>query len=114
MALNFVSRETKGVTILDLSGKIVLGRESQALRERVKQLLEEGKKKILLNLADITFIDSSGVGALVSAFTSARSQGGDLKLTNLTEKFQETLMVTRLLTVFDVYDNEAEAISHFL
>ncbi|HKZ52321.1 MAG TPA: STAS domain-containing protein [Candidatus Acidoferrales bacterium] len=113
MALNFVARETKGVTILDLSGKIVLGRESQALRERVKQLLEEGKKKILLNLANITFIDSSGVGALVSAYTSTRAQGGDLKLTNLTEKFQETLMVTRLLTVFEVYDNEADAVAKF-
>jgi len=113
MALNFASREIKGVTILDLSGKIVLGRESQALRERVKQLLEEGKKKILLNLGNITFIDSSGVGALVSAYTSARSQGGDLKLTNLTEKFQETLMVTRLLTVFEVYGDEGEAIGHF-
>jgi len=114
MALSFSSREIKGVTILDLSGKIVLGPESQALRERVKQLLEEGKKKILLNLTNITFVDSSGVGALVSAFTSARAQGGDLKLSNLTEKFRETLMVTRLLTVFEVYDNEGEAISHFL
>jgi anti-sigma B factor antagonist len=113
MALNFTSREIKGVTILDLSGKIVLGRESQSLRERVKQLLEEGKKKILLNLANITFIDSSGVGALVSAYTSARAQGGDLKLTRLTEKFQETLMVTRLLTVFEVYDNEADAVAKF-
>jgi anti-sigma B factor antagonist len=113
VALNVATRENKGVTILDLSGKIVLGEESKALRSRIKQLLAEGKKKILVNLGEISFIDSTGVGTLVSAYTSARSQGGELKLNNLTKRFQEVLQVTRLLTVFDVYDNEAEAVAKF-
>jgi anti-sigma B factor antagonist len=106
-------REVKDVTVLDLSGKIVLGKESQSLRERIKELLEEGKKKIVLNMAKVTFVDSTGVGTLVSSFTSARAQGGELKLTKPSEKFRETLLLTRLYTVFEVYDDEEEAIRRF-
>jgi len=106
-------REVKDVTIIALSGRIVLGKESQGLRERIKELLQEGKRKILLNLSQVSRIDSSGLGTLVSSFTSVRSQGGELKLTNLSEKLDEALQLTRLYTVFEVYDDEEEAIRRF-
>jgi anti-sigma B factor antagonist len=113
VALNIATREKQGVTILDLSGKILLGPESQALRERINQLLTEKKNKILLNLKDVTYIDSTGVGTLVSAYTSARSQGGYLRLSNLSQRFQETLHLTRLVTVFEIHKDEAEALAKF-
>lgn len=113
MPLKITPREAGEVTILGLDGKIVLGEESNLLRERVKELLNAGKKKILLNLGNISFIDSAGVGTLVSAFTSAQAQNGQLKLMNLTKKFQETLQVTRLLTVFETFTSEPEALASF-
>jgi anti-sigma B factor antagonist len=113
VALDMMAREVKDVTVLDLSGKIILGKESQALRERIKELLEEGQKKILLNMAKVKFVDSTGVGTLVSSFTSARGQGGELKLVNLSEKLRETLLLTRLYTVFEVYEKEDEAVRQF-
>lgn len=113
MPLEIKLREAKDVTILDLSGKLVLGKESAALRERIKQLLAEGHKKLLLNLANVNFIDSAGVGTLVASFTTARSAGGELKLLHLTKKFQETLQTTRLLSVFETYSEEAEAVAKF-
>jgi anti-sigma B factor antagonist len=113
VALNIKEHENQGITILYLYGRIVLGEESQALRERISQLLAEGKKKILLNLLNVTYIDSVGVGTLVSAYTSAQRQGGDLKLLNLGESVKETLQVTRLLTVFEVCDNVADAVARF-
>lgn len=106
-------RQSGNVTIVDISGRIVLGEESAALRTLVCDLLSKGNKKILFNLADVHYIDSSGLGHLVSSFTSVRKQGGELKLLNLTDKIQDLLQITRLYTVFDIADNEAAAINSF-
>lgn len=113
MPLDIQLREARDVTLVDLAGQITLGEESRALRERLQQLLGAGKKKILINLEKVSFIDSAGVGTLVASFTSARSAGGQLKLLHLTRKIQETLQTTRLLTVFETYDDEAEAVGKF-
>ena len=113
MKLNIHDSEVEGVSILNLAGRITLGEECNVLRERVKHLLASNKKKILLDLGDVNFIDSTGVGTLVASFTSTQAQGGALKLVNLTKKFQETLQVTRLLTVFESYDDETKALSSF-
>jgi anti-sigma B factor antagonist len=113
VALKFTNREVDGVTVVALDGRIVLGEESNALRERVKALVAEGKKKIVLNMANITFIDSAGLGTLVAAHHSARTQGAALKLCHLGAKFQEVLQITKLLTVFDVYNSESEAVASF-
>jgi anti-sigma B factor antagonist len=113
VALKFTTREVDGVTVVALDGRIVLGEESNALRERVKALVAEGKKKIVLNMANVTFIDSAGLGTLVAAHHSAKAQGASLKLCNLGAKFQEVLQITKLLTVFDVYNSEAEAVASF-
>jgi anti-sigma B factor antagonist len=106
-------RNVDGVDVLDIEGRIVLGEESNAFREKVKGLLAAGKKKIVLNLAQVGYIDSAGLGTLVATFHSARSQGATLKLTNLGTKFKEVLQVTKLMTVFDTYDNEAAAVKSF-
>src|SRR5215469_16352556 len=106
-------RDVNGVTVVDIEGRIVLGEESNAFRERVKGLLAAGKKKIVLNLANVTYIDSSGLGTLVATFHSARQQGATLKLANLGAKFMEVLQVTKLITVFDTYPSEAAAIQSF-
>jgi anti-sigma B factor antagonist len=106
-------RQVGGVTIADISGRIVLGEESAALRELVGDLLSKGHKKILLNLGDVTYIDSTGLGALVSASTSVRRQGGELKLLNLTNKVEDLMQITKLYTVFDVMDDEAVGIKSF-
>lgn len=113
MALKITDREESGISILALDGRIVLGEESNALRERVKALLAAGKKKIVLNMANVTYIDSAGLGTLVASHHSARTQGASLRLSNLGQKFQEILQVTKLLTVFDVHDSEAAAIASF-
>lgn len=113
MRLTFNLRESSGVTIFALSGRIVLGDESNALREKIKELLAANKKKIVLNLADVSFIDSAGVGTLVAAYASAKAQAGEMKLANLTKKSRQTLQVTALITVFDVYDSEADALASF-
>ncbi len=113
MALKITNREVDGVSILALDGRIVLGEESNALRERVKSLLANNNKEIVLNMDNVTYIDSAGLGTLVAAHHSARSQNASLKLSNLGSKFQEVLQVTRLLTVFDVYDSEAAAVQSF-
>jgi anti-sigma B factor antagonist len=107
------SRKVDGVTIVDLSGRITLGEGSVVLRDTVKDLSSKGDKKILLNLGDVTYIDSSGIGELVSAFTSVRNAGGDLKLLNLTKKVHDLLQITKLYTVFDISDDEASAIASF-
>jgi anti-sigma B factor antagonist len=101
------------VTVVDLEGRIVLGEESSALRERVKGLLGQDRKQIILNMGQVSYIDSAGLGALVASYTSAKNQGAALKLVNLGQKFREVLQVTKLLTVFDVYDTEQAAISSF-
>jgi anti-sigma B factor antagonist len=106
-------RTVDGVSVLDLEGRIVLGEESSALRERVKNLLGQDHKKIVLNMGNVSYIDSAGLGALVASYTSAKNQGAILKLVNLGAKFREVLQVTKLLTVFEVYDTEQAAISSF-
>ena len=105
--------EVSDVTIVDLNGQIRLGEGSSVLRDTVKDLLGKGQKKIRLNLGNITYIDSSGIGELVSAFTSVRNQGGELKLLNLTKKVHDVLQITKLYTVFQVMDDEAGAIAAF-
>ncbi len=105
-------RHVDGVTVLDLSGKITLGEASGKLRSAVQDALQ-GSKKILLNLADVNYIDSAGLGELVSAFTTVKNAGGELKLLNLTKKVRDLLVITKLLTVFDVKDNEQEAMKAF-
>jgi len=107
------SRQVDGVIIVDLSGRITLGEGSVVLRDTVKDLSTKGNKKILLNLGDVTYIDSSGIGELVSAFTSVRNAGGELKLLNLTKKVHDLLQITKLYTVFDIQDDEASAIAAF-
>jgi anti-sigma B factor antagonist len=106
-------REVDGVSIVALDGRIVLGEESNALREKVKSMMAAGKKKIVLNMDNITFIDSAGLGTLVAAHHSVKSQGASLRLCHLGSKFQEVLQITKLLTVFDVYKTEAEAVASF-
>ena len=113
MALRMTDRQVGGVDVLDIEGRIVLGEESNAFREKVKGLLAAGRKNIILNLAQVGYIDSAGLGTLVATFHSARSQGATLKLTNLGSKFKEVLQVTKLMTVFDTYDTEAAAIASF-
>jgi anti-sigma B factor antagonist len=113
VALRLTDRNVDGVDVLDIEGRIVLGEESNSFREKVKSLLAAGKKKIVLNLQNVTYIDSSGLGTLVATYHSARSQGATLKLANLGSKFKEVLQVTKLMTVFDTYDNEAAAIQSF-
>ena len=111
--LNIKERQAGDVTILDLSGKITIGEGSVQLREAVKRLLDDGKKKILLNLGDVSYVDSSGIGELVSSYTTTSNQGGQLKLLNLTKKIQDLLMITKLLTVFQTFESEQEAVSSY-
>jgi anti-sigma B factor antagonist len=113
VSMKISTRQVDGVTILDCSGRITLGEGSITLRENVGQLLTKGQKKILLNLGEINYIDSSGIGELVTAFTTVRKQGGDLKLLNLTKKVHDLLQITKLYTVFDVKDDEAAAVKSF-
>ena len=113
MALTIHSREVDGVTVLDLSGRITLGEGSVQLRDAIRDLISKGTKNILLNLGDVNYIDSSGLGELVSAYTSARNQGAEVKLLNLTKKVHDLLQLTKLYTVFDVKDDEASAIASF-
>jgi anti-sigma B factor antagonist len=111
--LNISERQAGDVTILDLTGRITIGEGSVALRTAIRRLLSEGKKNILLNLGGVSYIDSSGIGELVSSFTTVKKEGGSLKLLNLTQKVQDLLAITKLLTVFDVYENEDEALASF-
>jgi anti-sigma B factor antagonist len=113
VALKMTYREVDGVSVVALDGRIVLGEESNALREKVKSLIAEGKKKIVLNMDNVTFIDSAGLGTLVAAHHSVKSQGASLRLCHLGSKFQEVLQITKLLTVFDVFNTEAEAVASF-
>jgi len=101
------------VTIVDISGRIILGDESAALRDLIGDLLRKGDRKIILDLADVTHVDSSGLGALVSSCATVRREGGDLKLVKLSDKVDDLMEVTRLYTVFDISDNEDEAIRSF-
>lgn len=113
MALKMTDREVNGITVVAMDGRIVLGEESGALRERIKSLLNDKKTKIVLDMGNVTYIDSAGLGTLVATYHSARQQGAALKLVNLGQKFREVLQVTKLLTVFEVHDNEASALASF-
>ncbi len=107
------TRQVDSVTVVDVSGRITLGEGCSQLRELIRGHLGKGHKNLLLNLADVTYIDSSGIGELVSAFTAVSNQGGQLKLLSLTRKVHDLLQITKLLTVFDVHDDEAKAITSF-
>jgi len=113
MTLTSKSRMVDGVTILDLSGRIVLGEDTMMLRNTIRDLIANRQKLILLNFGDVPYIDSSGIGELVTAFTTVRKQGGELKLLNLTRKVHDVLQITKLYSVFDVKDNEDAAIQSF-
>ena len=107
------TRTSNGVTILDIHGKITIGEGSAEIRNTVRDLLQAGKKKILLNLGDVSYVDSSGIGELVSSFTTVTNQGGALKLLHLTKKLRELLAITKLLTVFESFDDEEVAVGSF-
>jgi len=106
-------RQVDSVMVIDVSGRITLGEGCTQLRELIRDQLSKGNKLILLNLADVSYIDSSGIGELVSAFTAVSNQGGQLKLLNLTKKVHDLLQITKLYTVFDIHDDEAKAIASF-
>ena len=113
MALQIVEMESSGVIVLELSGRVTLGEESNQLRTKIKDTLAQGKKRLVLDLGNVTYIDSAGLGTLVAGFTSAQSQGASMKLANLTKRFREQLNITKLVTVFDVYDGVDGAVKSF-
>jgi anti-sigma B factor antagonist len=113
MSMKFKTRQVDGVTVLDLSGRITLGEGSVTLRDAVRDVLAKGSKSILLNLGNVDYIDSSGLGELVSAYTTVKNAGGSLKLLQLTKKVKDLLQITKLYTVFDIEDDEAVAIASY-
>src|SRR5271155_2275631 len=106
MSMKFKTRVVDGITVLDLRGRITLGEGSVTLRDAVRDVLSKGSNKILLNLGDVNYIDSSGIGELVSSFTTVKNSGGELKLLNLTKKVHDLLQITKLYTVFDIQTEE--------
>ena len=113
MAMKITTRQISGVTILDISGRIILGGETALLRSTIRDLIGKGQKNLLLNLGEVPFIDSSGIGELVAAFTAARREDGHVKLLNLTRKVHDVLQIVKLETVFELFDDEATAIKSF-
>jgi anti-sigma B factor antagonist len=113
MSLQATHRDAGKVTVVDLSGRIVLGDGSALLRKTIRALLADQRNNILLNLADVDYIDSSGIGELVSAFTAVKNQSGEMKLLHLTKKVRDLLQITKLYTVFDVYTDEGTAVRSF-
>ncbi|HXR96574.1 MAG TPA: STAS domain-containing protein [Terriglobales bacterium] len=113
MALKLTTRNVDGVTVVEANGRIILGQETNDLRESIKGLLANGTTKIVINLANVDFIDSSGLGAMVGLYSTASARGAKIKLAAITKRFHELLMITKLLTVFDVYDNEEAAVASF-
>lgn len=113
MALNIVEKDVNGVTVLELVGRVTLGEGSSLLRTKLKELLSQGKTRLVLDLAEVGYIDSAGLGTLVAGFTSAQNQGASLKLANLTKRFSEQLNITKLVTVFDVFDTVQDAVKSF-
>ena len=111
--LDVKERQAGDVTILDMTGDVRLGEGAISLRDSIRTLADQGKKKVLLNLAGVKYMDSTGVGELIANYTTIKRQGGQLKLLNLTDRIQNLLVITKLLTVFDSYDNEAEALKSF-
>ncbi len=106
-------RVVGGVTILDLSGKMTLGEGDELLREKIASLVNAGQKHLLLNLEGVPYIDSAGLGEMVRSYTTVSRQGGKLKLLNLTKRIEDLLSITKLLTVFETFDSEAEAIQSY-
>jgi anti-sigma B factor antagonist len=113
VSMKISTREVEGITIVDLSGRITLGDETGKLRSTVRELLDKGVKKIVLNFAGVSYIDSTGVGELVGCYTTVRGQGGEMKLMALTQKVQDLFHVTKLYTVFDVKEDEFTAVKSF-
>ncbi len=113
MALEIQESTQDAVTVLKLSGRITLGAESNKLRTRIKDVLGRGNAQVVLDLSDVSYIDSAGLGTLVAGFTTARNQGGSVKLAHLTKKFREQLNITKLVTIFDVYESVGEAVKSF-
>lgn len=113
MSLRINVRESGDVVILDLSGRITIGEEAASLRDTIKEMLETGHKNILLNLAEVSYIDSTGLGQFVGSFATVTSRGGQLKLLNLQKKLQELMQITKLITVFESYTSEAAAVRSF-
>ncbi len=113
MSIKLNTRQVGDVTVMDLAGRITLGEGSSTLRDSLKELVAKGEKKILLNLGDVTYIDSSGIGELVSGFTTVTNQSGQLKLLSLSKRVKDLLQITKLYTVFEVFDDEAEAVRSF-
>jgi anti-sigma B factor antagonist len=113
MSMKLTTREVSEVTILDLGDRITLDEESGRLRDAVREIIVKGSKKIIVNLGEVSYIDSSGLGELVSAFTAVKKAGGELKLLNVTKNINDLLVITKLVTVFDVSDNEMAAVSSF-
>ena len=108
--MQIAERENGAVTVLDLSGKITLGEDGNLLKDKLQSLLHQNKKNILFNLAQVSYVDSAGLGAIVSAYTTVTREGGTLKLANVTKKLQDLLSITKLLTVFETFDSEDEAL----
>jgi len=113
MSLKINVRESANVVVLDLNGRITIGEEASSLRDTIRELLESGQKNILLNLAEVSYIDSTGLGQFVGSFATVTSRGGQLKLLNLQTKLQELMQITKLITVFETYTNESAAIRSF-
>jgi anti-sigma B factor antagonist len=113
VSIKLNTRQVGDVTVVDVAGRITLGEGSSTLRDTLRDLVSKGQKKILLNLGEVSYIDSSGIGELVSGFTTVTNQGGQLKLLNLTKRVKDLLQITKLYTVFDVHDDEAAAIRSF-
>ena len=114
MSVKLSTRQVGDVSVVDVAGRITLGEGSSALRESLRDMVGKNQKKILLNLGDVSYIDSSGIGELVSGFTSVTNSGGQLKLLNLNKRVKDLLQITKLYTVFDVHDDEAGAIRSFV
>ncbi len=113
MSIQVTNRVVGDVSVVDVAGRITLGEGASALRENIRGLVGKGNKKILLNLSDVSYIDSSGIGELVSGFTTVTNQGGVLKLLGLTKRVKDLLQITKLYTVFEVFDDEATAVRSF-
>jgi len=111
--MDIKERVVEGVSVLDISGKIVLGEGDMQIKDRIKDLLADGQRSILLNLGDVSYIDSAGLGALISGYTTVKREGGQLKLVNLTKRIKDLLAITKLITVFDTYENENEALGTY-
>lgn len=113
MSLKLSTRQVGDVTVVDAAGRITLGEGSSAFRDLVKDLISKGSKKVMLNLGEISYIDSSGIGELVSSFTTVQNAGGQMKLLNLTKRVKDLLQITKLYTVFEVFEDEAAALASF-